>query len=81
MQGLLELLRIPYTGSGVLASALGMDKYVSRQILAISGIDVPRIGGSKRRNVSGFPPRARPAPSRTTAMPIPTPHARLRMVR
>lgn len=41
MQGLLELLGIPYTGSGVLASAIGMDKYVSRQILRISGIDVP----------------------------------------
>ena len=26
MQGALELLNIPYTGSGVLASALGMDK-------------------------------------------------------
>jgi len=42
MQGLLELLGIPYTGSGVLASAIGMDKYVSRQILRICGIDVPR---------------------------------------
>jgi D-alanine-D-alanine ligase len=42
MQGLLELLGIPYTGSGVLASAIGMDKYVCRQILSISGIDVPR---------------------------------------
>jgi D-alanine-D-alanine ligase len=42
MQGLLELLRIPYTGSGVLASALGMDKYVSRRILSMSGIDVPK---------------------------------------
>jgi len=41
IQGLLELLRIPYTGSGVLASALGMDKYISRRILAMSGIDVP----------------------------------------
>ncbi len=41
VQGLLELLGIPYTGSGVLASAIGMDKYVSRQILKISGIDVP----------------------------------------
>jgi len=41
IQGLLELLHIPYTGSGVLASALGMDKYVSRRILAMSGIDVP----------------------------------------
>lgn len=42
MQGLLELLKIPYTGSGVLASALGMDKFVSRKILTLSGIDTPR---------------------------------------
>jgi D-alanine-D-alanine ligase len=42
LQGLLELLRIPYTGSGVLASALGMDKWTGRKILSISGIDVPR---------------------------------------
>jgi len=42
MQGLLELVRIPYTGSGVLASALGMDKWTGRKILYISGIDVPR---------------------------------------
>jgi D-alanine-D-alanine ligase len=50
MQGLLELLGIPYTGSGVLASAIGMDKYVSRQILKASGIDVPQtIPVSRRR--------------------------------
>jgi len=42
IQGLLELLQIPYTGSGVLASALGMDKWTGRKILSISGIDVPR---------------------------------------
>jgi D-alanine-D-alanine ligase len=42
IQGLLELLKIPYTGSGLLASALGMDKFVCRRILALSGIDVPR---------------------------------------
>lgn len=42
IQGLLELLRIPYTGSGVLASALGMDKWTGRKILSISGVDVPR---------------------------------------
>ena len=41
-QGLLELLGIPYTGSGVLASALGADKYTSRNILAMGGIDVPK---------------------------------------
>jgi D-alanine-D-alanine ligase len=49
MQGLLELLGVPYTGSGVLASAVGMDKYVSRQILQISGIDVPRTIPIPRR--------------------------------
>jgi D-alanine-D-alanine ligase len=42
MQGLLELLRIPYTGSGVLASALGMNKYIQQKILRANGIDVPR---------------------------------------
>lgn len=41
LQGLLEILGVPYVGSGVLASALGMDKYVSRKILAVNGIDVP----------------------------------------
>ncbi len=50
MQGLLELLGIPYTGSGVLASAIGMDKYVCRRILEIARIDVPRtIPISRRR--------------------------------
>lgn len=42
LQGLLEFLKIPYTGSGVLGSALGMDKFTCRKILAVSGIDVPR---------------------------------------
>lgn len=42
IQGLLELLRIPYTGSGVLASALGMDKWTARKVLSISGVEVPR---------------------------------------
>jgi D-alanine-D-alanine ligase len=41
VQGLLELLGIPYTGSGVLASALAMDKLRSRQVLQASGIPVP----------------------------------------
>lgn len=42
IQGLLELLGVPYTGSGVLSSALGMDKYATRKYLAMSGIDVPK---------------------------------------
>lgn len=42
IQGLLETLGIPYTGSGVLASALGMDKLLSRIIFQAAGIPVPR---------------------------------------
>lgn len=38
VQGLLELLRIPYTGSGVLASALAMHKLYSKQVFAAGGI-------------------------------------------
>lgn len=41
IQGLLELLGIPYTGPGVLASALGMDKHIQQKILKASGIEVP----------------------------------------
>ncbi|MEO8083853.1 MAG: hypothetical protein ABI780_08530 [Ardenticatenales bacterium] len=41
-QGLLELLDVPYVGSGVLGSALGMDKRVQRDLLRQAGIDVPR---------------------------------------
>ncbi len=38
VQGLLELLQIPYTGSGVLASALAMHKLYSKQVFAASDI-------------------------------------------
>ena len=41
IQGLLELLGIPYTGPGVLASALGMDKHIQQKILRAEGICVP----------------------------------------
>ncbi len=38
VQGLLELMQIPYTGSGVLASALAMHKLYSKQTFAAGGI-------------------------------------------
>ncbi len=41
MQGALELLDLPYTGSGVLASALGMDKMRSKQIWLGQGLPTP----------------------------------------
>jgi len=38
IQGLLEILRIPYTGSGVLGSALAMDKIATKRILRGLGL-------------------------------------------
>jgi D-alanine-D-alanine ligase len=40
VQGILEWLRIPYTHSGVLASALAMDKSRAKQIFAAAGLPV-----------------------------------------
>jgi len=44
MQGFLELLHMPYTGSGVQASAIAMDKAATKQILERHGIRTPRGG-------------------------------------
>lgn len=41
MQGMLEILRIPYCGSKVFASALGMNKAVQKTVLRAAGIRVP----------------------------------------
>ena len=40
IQGVLELLRIPYTHSGVLASALAMDKHQAKIVLKAAGVPV-----------------------------------------
>lgn len=41
LQGLLEIMGIPYTGSGVLASALGMNKVASKKVVRHSGVPTP----------------------------------------
>lgn len=41
-QGVLEYLKLPYTHSGVLASALAMDKDKTKVVLAAAGIDAPQ---------------------------------------
>ena len=40
LQGLLELLGIPYVGCGVTASAVGMDKVISKELAALDGVPV-----------------------------------------
>lgn len=40
LQGMLELVGLPYVGSGVLASALGMDKHFTKTVLQHAGLPV-----------------------------------------
>ncbi|WP_438281059.1 D-alanine--D-alanine ligase [Pseudomonas alabamensis] len=68
MQGLLECLGIPYTGSGILASALAMDKLRTKQVWQSLGIPTPRhaVLGSENDCFSagqelGFPLIVKPA--------------------
>lgn len=68
MQGLLECLGIPYTGSGILASALAMDKLRTKQVWQSLGIPTPRhaVLGSESDCISagtelGFPLIVKPA--------------------
>ncbi len=41
IQGVLETMRVPYTGSGVMASALAMNKLATKRVLAGAGLPTP----------------------------------------
>jgi D-alanine-D-alanine ligase len=51
VQGILETLKVPYTHSGVLASALAMDKAKAKAVMAAAGVTVPG-GGLFNRHVA-----------------------------
>ncbi|RYZ36869.1 MAG: D-alanine--D-alanine ligase [Myxococcaceae bacterium] len=70
VQGLLELLELPYTGSGVLASALAMDKPMAKKLFQLHNLATPRGYKVGRADVeralelhgdSGFPCVVKPA--------------------
>jgi D-alanine-D-alanine ligase len=52
IQGLLELLEIPYTHSGVLASALAMDKHQAKIVMKAAGVPVTDHVIADRREVA-----------------------------
>ena len=54
IQKILRRLNIPYTGSGVKASALAMDKIASRRIFQRHGLKVPRSKVLKRDSYNGI---------------------------
>lgn len=52
VQGMLEIMGIPYTGSGVLASSLAMDKVASKKIFLYHQIPVPQFSIIQRSALS-----------------------------
>jgi D-alanine-D-alanine ligase len=55
VQGLLEIMGIPYTGSGVLGSAMAMDKVVMKMIFESVGIPSPAYTMVEEGNTVHFP--------------------------
>lgn len=70
IQGLLELMRIPYTGSGVMASSLAMNKVKSKELFRFNNLSTPsyyvlheneRDELVRRHNHFGFPVVVKPS--------------------
>jgi D-alanine-D-alanine ligase len=60
VQGALELLGIPYTGSGVMASSISIDKVMTKRVWLAEGVPTPRYtllrrGAYDRQQVIGIP--------------------------
>ncbi len=73
IQGLLETLRIPYTGSGVLSSSLAMDKDFTKQIVRTVGVRTPLwsvvTAGNREKSlqeIQSFPVIVKPAQEGST---------------
>ncbi|UFJ43161.1 D-alanine--D-alanine ligase [Brevibacillus humidisoli] len=55
VQGLLELANLPYVGSGVMASAVGMDKWMMKNIFAQAGLPQGKYLGILRSRLESAP--------------------------
>ncbi len=72
LQGLLEFLELPYTGSGVMASALTMDKWRTKMVWqsmgfaggALRGAESPAVPRRRKSGAAGTRGGARPAADR-----------------
>ena len=60
VQGLLELMQLPYTHSGVLASALAMDKQMAKTVVATAGVTSPEGIVLKAKDLGNGDPLPRP---------------------
>ncbi|HEU5046320.1 MAG TPA: D-alanine--D-alanine ligase [Rickettsiales bacterium] len=60
VQGMLELMKLPYTHSGVLASALAMDKPMAKKLFAAAGLNVAESLVAHKHELFGKDVMARP---------------------
>jgi D-ala D-ala ligase N-terminal domain protein len=67
IQGLLDLLQVPYTHSGLSASALGMDKFLTKEICRGLGI---KVANGERMTVRAFRERATDLPMPYVVKPV-----------
>lgn len=58
VQGMLEVMGIPYTASGVSASAVGMDKGLTRVVLEAAGVPIPPGHTFRITDAPSIPPKA-----------------------
>ncbi|MDQ2686968.1 MAG: D-alanine--D-alanine ligase [Armatimonadota bacterium] len=70
VQGMLEVLGLPYTGSGVLASALAMDKAMCKRVLTSIGVQMP-LDVTIRKSQANVPQAEYAALDGPDAMPLP----------
>lgn len=54
MQGLLKLADIPFVGAGVLGSAVGMDKEITKRLLRDAGINIGKFLSCRENNIPSF---------------------------
>ncbi len=69
VQGLLELLDLPYVGSGVLSSAVALDKVMSKHVFAQTGIATPPFRALRRGEVYDVDEITRELGSKTVVKP------------
>jgi D-alanine-D-alanine ligase len=63
VQGALELLGIPYTGAGVMASSMAIDKVMTKRIWRAEGLPTPRYVRGLHRGPVQQPRRCAPFPT------------------
>jgi D-alanine-D-alanine ligase len=73
VQGMLEIMGIPYTGSGILSSALAMDKEATKKMFLYHGIPMPAFKIVTSNELKAAESKQKAVPVRSVPLPFPLP--------